>query len=644
VRDVPATVTVLPRSEIEQSPTQTLDELLRTVPSFATFRRTSSVGSDPTAQGVNLRGIGPSGVSRTLVLVDGLPANDPFGGWFYWRQIPRVSIDRIEVVPGGGSALYGNYALGGVVQVFSRPPAKPELDLDAAAGYPRELSLAARGAEILGPVRGTVQGEVFSTAGYPLVLARERGAIDQPAPSDHETISGRAEMEVTPGLNLSVNGGYFHEYQNAGTAMSNASVRSGNYGVGANLHRESFGTFDLRFFGHVLGFNQARTRTTPDRSSEALSAQQDVPADDQGLTLHWTSSLLQWLGAHRAAAGIELRRIHGVSKEDLFPATVTPTSIVHRETGGRQEFAGAFIQDSYQPVPALEVLGALRFDVWRNFDASQLTRDNAQNSSQTAFADRTERQFSPKVGARLNVAEWLNVRGSAYAAFRAPTLNELYRPFQVGTIVTAANDRLTAEKLRGGELGIELNPRAGLNARATGFWNTLDQPITNVTLDLPLPDGSQRQRENLGRARIRGVELDSGWHFAHEWTVTASYTFVDNRVLDAPGAPQLVGKHLAQDPSHRVSLALTFYQPRIVIASLQARFVGPQYEDDLNQLGMPGFLIVDLAVSRRLVENLEAYLAIENLLNREYLVGRSGIDTIGRPFTARLGLRWHLGP
>jgi outer membrane receptor protein involved in Fe transport len=97
LRDVPAAVTVLPRSEIDKSPTLTLDELLRTVPSFATFRRTSSIVSDPTAQGLNLRGVGPSGVSRSLVLLDGVPANDPFGGWFYWRSVPRLGIERIEV-------------------------------------------------------------------------------------------------------------------------------------------------------------------------------------------------------------------------------------------------------------------------------------------------------------------------------------------------------------------------------------------------------------------------------------------------------------------------------------------------------------------------------------------------------------------
>jgi outer membrane cobalamin receptor len=120
--DVPTHATVLTREDIERSAAQTVDDLLREIPGFSLFRRSSSVVANPTTQGVSLRGIGPSGVSRTLVLLDGVPVNDPFGGWVYWSKVPLESIERIEVVRGGGSALYGNYALGGVINIVTRKP------------------------------------------------------------------------------------------------------------------------------------------------------------------------------------------------------------------------------------------------------------------------------------------------------------------------------------------------------------------------------------------------------------------------------------------------------------------------------------------------------------------------------------------
>ena len=96
--DVPASVNVVEKETIRQSPAVVADDVLRQVPTFSLFRRSSSLSSHPTAQGVSLRGIGPSGVSRTLVLVDGVPFNDPFGGWVYWTRVPLDSVDRIEVI------------------------------------------------------------------------------------------------------------------------------------------------------------------------------------------------------------------------------------------------------------------------------------------------------------------------------------------------------------------------------------------------------------------------------------------------------------------------------------------------------------------------------------------------------------------
>ena len=85
--NVPASVSVITRRDIEASPAVVADDVLRQLPEFSLFRRSSSLASHPTAQGVSLRGIGPSGVSRTLVLLDGVPFNDPFGGWVYWTTV-----------------------------------------------------------------------------------------------------------------------------------------------------------------------------------------------------------------------------------------------------------------------------------------------------------------------------------------------------------------------------------------------------------------------------------------------------------------------------------------------------------------------------------------------------------------------------
>ncbi|MGH7396256.1 MAG: TonB-dependent receptor plug domain-containing protein, partial [Candidatus Rokuibacteriota bacterium] len=105
--EAPASVSVLTREDLRQTAAQSLDDVLRQVPGFSLFRRSSSLVSHPTTQGVSLRGIGPSGASRALVLLDGIPINDPFGGWVYWNRVPLQSVEQVEVVRGGGASVWG---------------------------------------------------------------------------------------------------------------------------------------------------------------------------------------------------------------------------------------------------------------------------------------------------------------------------------------------------------------------------------------------------------------------------------------------------------------------------------------------------------------------------------------------------------
>jgi outer membrane receptor protein involved in Fe transport len=140
--DAPASVSVLDANDVSNAAAQTVDDLLRQVPGFSIFRRSSSIVANPTTQGVSLRGAGASGASRTLVLTDGVPLNDAFGGWVYWDRVPRAGIDRIELVRGGSSDLYGSDALSGVINVISRPPSQTFINAEARYGMrdTRDLS------------------------------------------------------------------------------------------------------------------------------------------------------------------------------------------------------------------------------------------------------------------------------------------------------------------------------------------------------------------------------------------------------------------------------------------------------------------------------------------------------------------------
>src|SRR5919106_2462452 len=129
-----ASVVVVSAQELAASAAPTLDDALRQVPGFSLFRRSGSRFANPTTQGVSLRGLGASGASRALVLADGMPLNDPFGGWIAWGRVPRAAVERVEVMRGAGSDLYGSSALGGVVQLLRRQAHGPKVVADGSWG------------------------------------------------------------------------------------------------------------------------------------------------------------------------------------------------------------------------------------------------------------------------------------------------------------------------------------------------------------------------------------------------------------------------------------------------------------------------------------------------------------------------------
>jgi outer membrane receptor protein involved in Fe transport len=117
--DAPAAVTTLSPRQLARSPGVNLDDCLRLLAGFSLFRRSSSLVANPGTQGVSLRGLGSTGASRTLVLWDGIPLNDPFGGWVYWTRVAPEDLNVVEVSRGASTSVFGNLAMGGVVSLTS---------------------------------------------------------------------------------------------------------------------------------------------------------------------------------------------------------------------------------------------------------------------------------------------------------------------------------------------------------------------------------------------------------------------------------------------------------------------------------------------------------------------------------------------
>ena len=637
--ETPASVVVLSAEELAATPAVTLDDALRQVPGFQLFRRAGSRTANPTTQGVSLRGTGASGASRALVLVDGLPLNDPFGGWVYWGRVPRESISRVEVLRGGSSHLYGSGALGGVVQILTRRPATDALSFELSYGNQQTPDVSLFAGKRKGDWAVALASELFSTQGYVTIDERERGAVDVPAGSRRATVDLSVERLLGERGRLFSRLSYFAETRENGTPLQTNGTRTRTLALGADFSPDGLGAFALRAYASAQAYDQSFSAIASERNSEQLTRVQRVPSQVAGVSAQWSRVVAR---AHTIVAGVDAREVRGASDEVVY-AQGAQSSLVG--AGGRERSLGAFAEAILRLTKGMLVTGGVRFDRWREYRAQTLTRTLRPPFSTTLrrFPERDETAFSPHLSALYRPNDRLSFSASFSRAFRAPTLNELYRSFRVGDVLTLANENLRAERLTGGEAGVNLNLRdRRMELRTTLFWAELTRPIANVTLGTT-PALITRRRENLGRTRSRGLELEMETRLGQRVRLVAGYLFADARVRRFPANTTLENLLLPQVARHQLTLQMRYTNPAIASFSLQARASGSQFDDDQNRFPLGRYLTLDALVSRPLGRHLALFAAAENLLNQRSQTARTPVTALSPPLLFRFGLRLSYG-
>jgi outer membrane receptor protein involved in Fe transport len=620
--DPTSTVTVISSTDLTTSGPLTVDDALKMVPGFTLFRRTSSRTANPTTQGVALRGIGGTAQSRSLVLADGLPLNDAFGGWVYWSKVPQAAIDRIEVQRGSGSDLYGADAVGGVVQLLTLRPTRPagRALLEAGTLGTGRVSLFA-GSRARG-WRYSAGGEWFTIDGYIPVATEQdpgiapRGPIDGKLGSTHRAALASAGYQTASGWRADVAGNVFDEHRENATPLSINSTASRQLsgelagGVGGGL-------LSVRGFGGTQQYRQVFTTVNASRTAETLNRDQNVPSSVYGLGGQWFRA---W-GRHGLLVGAEGRHVEGTSVETPY---VQGRPLATTEAGGTQRLGSAFVQDTVRVSDrATLVLGA-HADGWRS------------TSLITGF-EKSSGSFNPRASGSYRVGEsGVTVRGAVYHGFRAPTLNEFYRNFGSGNTQTRPNEALNPERLTGGDVGLLIG-RGRVSARVTGFYNVLDEAITTITIS-STPQLIVRQRANADRLRASGVEIEGDFRVRRSLSVAVTSGFVDSHFTGATG---LGGKRVPQVPEYNAGLSVRYVRP-VWTASAQLRVTGPQFEDDQNVYTLRRATVLDAFAGRTLTGRITAFVAVENVFDAIYDVGRTPTLTTGLPRAARVGIQMAL--
>jgi outer membrane receptor protein involved in Fe transport len=611
---VATTIHVLDAAQVATDPARETQDLLRAIPGVELPRASTEVGSS--AQIVSIRG---SDEGRALVMFDGVPLNDAWGDWIDWSRAPKSMLDRIEVMEGGGSSLYGSPALGGVISLLSRPLTPGSYRIEVEGGSRSTQHLFASGSAAWRSLTASFTGDYGSGGGYDLIVPA--GAIDGASSSIRRNAIGR--LSYAPSARLSVFGGghLFSDDRALGTPLQRGLRRNRGLDVGAEVGQVLRGLVSFRGWISEMNEDQYASAITASRDSERLASWQNIPSHDAGASVQWSRS--DAFGFVSLSGGADIRRLSGSVAEETYAATsgiVTRTS-----SGGQQSISGLFVQGVLSPLERLRVELGARTDYWRN--TGGFTHDVATT---TEFAEQRHTVFSPRAGVRVAASTSLAFRAAAYRAFRAPSLAQLYRKFTSGTLSMLPNPALEPEYVTGRELGVDYRPTAWLQLRGTGYIADMKNLSAFVALS-----ATRRQRQSVQGARSKGLELGVELRPLETLEVSAGLNYDADRITAYPD-PSVVGTRMPRVPVQRQVVRVA-WMSSLGAWTLLMRHEGASSSSTGARL--QPFTVLDTRVTRDVGRGLQAFIAIENLGNALYPVSALGTTlSVGLPRTVRLGV------
>ncbi|MBU3076962.1 TonB-dependent receptor [Sphingomonas quercus] len=642
-------VVSIDRERLNGTASGRLEDVLRDVAGFAQFRRSDARSAHPTSQGATLRGLGGNASSRALLVLDGVPQSDPFGGYVTYSAYDPERLGNVRVTRGGGSGAFGPGALAGTIELSSAN-ASQLAPIWANAGYgsrdSQEANLGVSGR--MGGGYAFLSGSFARGDGFIPIVESQRGPVDMPARYQQYSVSGRVVIPAGPDTEIQASGLGFNDTRTRGVPFTpNRST-----GADASLRVVGKGRFGWEALAYVQtrSFSSGFASVNDTRSTATATLDQyEVPATGFGGRIELRPPVSD---AIQLRLGADTRVTSGRTQELFQFVTGAPTRI--RKAGGRNETVGAFAEASVDLADALRLTGGGRIDRWWIKDGFLRETQNSSGAvlTNTRYADRSGWRPTGRAGLAWHPGDAVTVRSAAYLGWRLPTLNELYRPFRAGADATAAEAGLKPERLRGVDAGVDFRPLPGFRASATVFLNRLEDAIGNITVargpgtfpqvGFVSAAGTFRKRGNIDAIDSKGVELDGSARFG-AWMLSASYAYTDAEVKTAGAAIALDGLQPAQTARHQGSATLAWAPAGGPSLAATMRYVGPQYEDDQNSVRLKDATTLDLVGRLPLGKSITVEARAENVTNALVMAGISGGSLVERATPRTLWISFRYG-
>jgi outer membrane receptor protein involved in Fe transport len=611
------------------------------VPGLQLFRRSDARSGHPTSQGVTLRALGGNASSRALLVLDGVPQSDPFGGWVNWPAYSPSDLAGIRVVRGGGGIANGPGALAGTIEMTSRADTGVSGEIDG--GSRDSLDAHARVGLTGGDSLFTLSGQYGRGDGFVPITGATRGPADQPAPYREWNGRGRWIALLASDIELQANLSAFHDWRTRGQEFT--ANRTNGADASVRLVGRGAWQWSALAYWQWRNFQSSFASVSPGRvTASRVLLQDNVPSNGLGGSVELRPPMP---GGIELRFGADARRTDGESRELFAYQAGEPT---RRRRGGGETWTEGLFTEATADLGGITLTGGARIDHWSVAGGHLFERFLANDVviRDEQYPRRNGWRPTARGGLVAPIGSGLSLRSAAYLGWRMPTLNELFRPFRAGLDATAANPDLDPERLVGAEAGAEY-ARGPFRLSLTGFVNRLKDAIANVTLDqgpgnfpgvgFVAAGGTYRQRQNVDAVNVRGAEASAEWS-SGPWALSAGASVTHARMEASGAAGFLDGLRPAQTPKFAGRLSAN-WQDGAKGAEVAFRRVGAQFEDDLNTRTLKAATTVDASVSWPMTRGLQLVARAENLTNKLVMAAVNGDGSIERatPRTLWIGLR-----
>lgn len=670
--------TVMTRDQVQQSPETTAEQILNKIPGvFSPQVPANQI--HPTGQVFSIRGFGTTTNVNTLVMVDGIPINDPYFRILNWGQIPKDSIERIEVIRGGGaSSLWGNLAMGGIVNIVTREPAANEKRVNASYG-----SFNTKVVDVAATVLTAEQWKV----GASLDETQSDGYNQTPSqfrnPAMVPTASHSGNLNISIYYTPSTDSKYFLKVtdsltQERGLVWSDTSNSWGKYQVsgGGSTKLSGGGLINMSGWINSGEMDTANAGTTPAFNiltpntvvTPYVSQIEQAKYHSSGGSLFYQEDRSS---IKDIKIGIDLRDVTANDNMNFYSATAQTAHIIAR---GEHRFEGIFTQGTYRPTDIpLDVTLGLREDFFQTAGGS-ITNQIAGVTTVNDLANKSYNQFDPRVGTKYYFLNGLDLRGALYRNFAAPGMNQIYRSTQSGTSYLAPNPNLVPQDNFGKEIGIDyIQP--GLDVALTAFYNNLKNYIdyapvcTTLAACVPYVAGTGfggvgvtrvNQYVNAGTAVLKGAELLANWQASENvqlnggMTRTIAYltSSAYPSTIGATPAPDPVNVQLGQVPGWMATMGSNWQATSSLQLTLQLKSFPAYWNNTAHTQLNSSATLADVGFTYKVTKAVDIYGVAQNIGSRTYYdsglitttmngstVSTSGIPALGMPFNMNMGVR-----